>query len=352
MKRMVMGLAAGVVCACAVAAAARPVPKADGRWMATRAVRGTASPLEWEYTGSIVDKDGNAVSGPLTLVVGLYAAAEGGDALWLRKAPAVLDADGAFSVRLSDALQAPEGAPDAPLDTVLCAQACWIECRIDGHPGAMSPRAAVASVPYALFADGATGSRADFEVAGSLTVDGETRTKSLSARGAEVSGGLEVTGTMSVAGDVSAAGGLKAGSLSGLGPVPVGTIILWHGEKDDVPAGWAACDGSVVNGVTTPNLSGRFPVGAGNSYNPWDVGGAATVELSWDEMPSHSHGYQKNCHANTDEPAAAANDNRGVWSGWTTSQTTGAGGSGTGDKGAPHENLPPYKALWYIMRVE
>ena len=28
------------------------------------------------------------------------------------------------------------------------------------------------------------------------------------------------------------------------------------------------------------------------------------------------------------------------------------GAEGSGGYGAPHENLPPYKALWYIVRVE
>lgn len=340
---------AAVVLACAAAMGTRHVLKADGQWMETLAERGFASPLEWEHAGRILDEQGTPVTGAQTLVVRLYGAPEGGDALWARKVPALLDANGNYSVRLCDALEAPEGAPDAALDSVLCANACWIECQIDGHPAAMSPRAALAASPYALFADGATGSRGDFDVPGSLAVTGETQTKSLTARNAEVSGGLDATGTVSVGGNVSAAGGLKAGALSGVGPVPVGTIILWHGDADAVPSGWAVCDGQDGR----PNLSGRFPVGAGHNYQPGDTGGAATVSLSWDEMPSHAHGYELRDDSNRDEPSLSSDDNRGVWKGDKNVQTGGTGGtSDSGDHGAPHENLPPYKALWYIVRVE
>jgi len=41
-------------------------------------------------------------------------------------------------------------------------------------------------------------------------------------------------------------------------------ICLWAGAVIEIPAGWALCDGN--NG--TPDLRGRFVVGAGGSYNP------------------------------------------------------------------------------------
>ncbi|MBN1814723.1 MAG: hypothetical protein JXA14_22980 [Anaerolineae bacterium] len=61
----------------------------------------------------------------------------------------------------------------------------------------------------------------------------------------------------------------------------VGTIKMWGRSIDEIPYGWALCDGD--NG--TPDLTNRFIVGAGGSYSPGDTGGADTVDLS------HSHGY-------------------------------------------------------------
>ncbi len=49
---------------------------------------------------------------------------------------------------------------------------------------------------------------------------------------------------------------------------PVGTILIWWGDKKDIPAGWALCDGTCPepNYTTpTPNLSGRVIVGAGSN---------------------------------------------------------------------------------------
>lgn len=67
--------------------------------------------------------------------------------------------------------------------------------------------------------------------------------------------------------------------------VPVGGIILWSGLLTDIPDGWALCNG--LNG--TPDLRDRFVVGAGTSYNPGGTGGANTVALSINEIPSHAH---------------------------------------------------------------
>ena len=68
--------------------------------------------------------------------------------------------------------------------------------------------------------------------------------------------------------------------------VPPGAIIMWSGSINDIPVGWALCDGS--NG--TPDLRDRFIVGAGGSYNVGNTGGSDTVTLTTSQIPSHSHG--------------------------------------------------------------
>ena len=48
---------------------------------------------------------------------------------------------------------------------------------------------------------------------------------------------------------------------------PAGTIMAYVGAIADIPKGWAVCDGSTVNGIQTPNLSGRFLEGPTNAAN-------------------------------------------------------------------------------------
>lgn len=94
------------------------------------------------------------------------------------------------------------------------------------------------------------------------------------------------------------------------GPVPIGGIIMWSGTVANIPAGWALCDGQ--NG--TPDLRGRFVVGAGGAghpYQPGATGGSETVTLTGANIPQHAHGvgslavdpagsHQHNFSASTD----------------------------------------------------
>src|SRR4029077_4869038 len=53
---------------------------------------------------------------------------------------------------------------------------------------------------------------------------------------------------------------------------------------------WALCDGGTYGGVVTPNLCnpGRVPKGSMSGFRA--TGGAATVILAMDQIPSHKHG--------------------------------------------------------------
>lgn len=348
MKKMVVWFAAaGLVLGMAVTAGAGPRRVlADGRWTAQDIGPAPLVPPVWEHAGRILDDSGNPLTGAQTLEVRLYGAADGGDALWGRQAPVMLDENGAFSVRLTDALTVLDGTPEASLADVLAAGPVWIECTLSGHGGAMAPRAAVAANPYALYADEATAARGDFDVAGSLKVAGATQAQNLDARGATSSGAVGVANQLSAAGNVSLAGGLKAKELSGIGAVPVGTIILWYGDTSSIPAGWALCDGS-ADGL--PDMRGRFPVGAGDQYQPGDTGGEESVTLSSGHIPSHTHNYTVHNASNTHYMGGIDTDND-VWDG-DSSGTTGSVGGDSGGNTQPHENRPPFKAIHFIMRV-
>jgi len=164
------------------------------------------------------------------------------------------------------------------------------------------------------------------------------------------------SGTLSVAGNLAVA---SSGVISGFGTIPLGGIIMWSGSIASIPSGWALCNGQTVNGRTTPNLLNRFIVGAGANYGVGNTGGADSVTLTANQMPSHTHGYRDGFHiessthshwsaetwpqnrrgdGDTDE------DNRYMW--YVNRTSDAAGGN------QAHENRPPYYALAYIMRVQ
>ncbi len=148
--------------------------------------------------------------------------------------------------------------------------------------------------------------------------------------------------------------------------VPPGGIIMWSGAINDIPVGWALCDGS--NG--TPDLRNRFIVGAGGTYNVGSTGGANRVTLTISEMPSHDHGSGSlststdGSHSHTySRPAfsesVGAGSGPSSYQGVITEYTSSAGShshsvtgttSSRGD-GLSHENRPPYYALCFIMKL-
>lgn len=71
-----------------------------------------------------------------------------------------------------------------------------------------------------------------------------------------------------------------SGGVGSVFGIPVGLIGLWSGAVADIPQGWQLADGT--NG--TVDLRNSFIVGAGDTYNPGDTGGADTVDIS------HQHG--------------------------------------------------------------
>jgi len=79
--------------------------------------------------------------------------------------------------------------------------------------------------------------------------------------------------------------------------VPVGLVSMWFGALDSIPTGWALCDGTLANGVQTPDLRDRFIVGAGGSRAPGDTGGQESLDT--DPAGGHTHGLTVNATALT-----------------------------------------------------
>lgn len=127
--------------------------------------------------------------------------------------------------------------------------------------------------------------------------------------------------------------------------IPSGVIVMWSGSINNIPSGWALCDGT--NG--TPDLINRFIVGAGNNYNVGDTGGEDSHKLSIGEVPSHDH---LTFAENSDRGGYyISTGGEGAWKtmggGNQPSEIYRTGFTG-GDKS--HENRPPYFALAYIMK--
>jgi microcystin-dependent protein len=148
-----------------------------------------------------------------------------------------------------------------------------------------------------------------------------------------------------------------------------GIIVAWYDDINNIPNGWAYCDGSTYkdldgNNVITPDLRSRTILGASNPSNinglsqqnltpkfVNDISGVEKVTLSVDEAPAHSHftviGSTTQNWANGTKlnslPGAALLDFDGE--GCRSGPTNAVGG------GKPHNNIPPYMALAYIMKI-
>ena len=150
--------------------------------------------------------------------------------------------------------------------------------------------------------------------------------------------------------------------------VPKGSIIPWYGDKANIPDGFYLCDGK--NG--TPDLRNRFIVGAGDAYKLTDIGGENEVTLEAPQVGSHYHGVGSyNFGSNNGDFFGLASKIEfqlpagGGWIMWNGSNHGGYWSAPSGPvKGQqitslavateaqkPHENRPPYYALFYIMKV-
>jgi len=246
-----------------------------------------AIPHLMNYQGKATDKTGAPINGTYNLTFRIYNSETGGTPKWTETQPNISISNGIFQVQLGSV---------TPLN-LLFNEDYWISIEINTD-GEMSPRARLASVPYAYKAESSNDS------------------------------------------------------------IPAGVIMIW--ATNTPPSGWLLCDGSAVSrttyaslfsiigstygagdGSTTfnlPNMQGRVPVGKSTEveFNALgQKGGEKTHTLTIAEMPAHTH------------PTA-----------WGGGSSPGGGyGSGgyhdtlsTGGNGA-HNNLQPYITLDYIIKI-
>ena len=122
-----------------------------------------------------------------------------------------------------------------------------------------------------------------------------------------------------------------------------GMILRWKGAINNIPSGWVLCDGN--NG--TPDLRGRFVLGSNqNNYNIGNIGGEENHTITIEEMPSHSHKSAGQCYMSCRSgnwPRFMVESDREVEQGRPTTLSTGGS--------QPHNNMPPYYVLAYIMKI-
>ncbi len=192
--------------------------------------------------------------------------------------------------------------------------------------------------------------------------------------------------------------------------MPQNSIVMWFGNPNNVPDGWALCNGRWYNPsnnndngtsqtttrtVLTPNLGGRFIAGysgSGSYASVGNTGGATNVTLNASQIPAHNHtGSTSNGGAHTHDfedifhvaknsdhtvsptvgrtnfrpnlvgsgvPGAGDTDGDGLWTSYFDLETESDGNhshsfttnNNTGGGGA-HENRPPYYVLAFIMKL-
>ena len=142
-----------------------------------------------------------------------------------------------------------------------------------------------------------------------------------------------------VNGKIVESGSFILGGGASAGGVPVGTIVIWSGTADNIPAGWQLCDGT--NG--TPDLRDKFVLGAGAAHEVGETGGSEEVTLTVAQMPSHAHVVSGMIGAATKITPSTTGKSDAPH--YTSYNTANSGSS------QPHPNMPPYYALCYIMKL-
>jgi microcystin-dependent protein len=150
--------------------------------------------------------------------------------------------------------------------------------------------------------------------------------------------------------------------------LPRGLISMWYGSLATIPTGWALCNGS--NG--TPDLRNQFVIGASvdvSGQSQTGITGANTKTGGTKDaiVVSHTHDITDNGHNHT-----GALPNGSIWfqrytvegsNRWPSEGSPGAfadrltGTTKTGvtinsqGSSGTNQNLPPYYALAYIMKL-
>lgn len=145
-----------------------------------------------------------------------------------------------------------------------------------------------------------------------------------------------------------------------------GIICLWSGSVDNIPDGWALCNGE--NG--TEDLRDKFVVGAGNSYAVNATGGSASqavnlsgsagaTTLTVNQMPSHTHNGASSGSSSGVNYVTVVSSSRSRVNGYQAYDLSPFASPTGGSQSHSHSlsgsatvsTLPPYYAKCYIQKL-
>ncbi len=351
-------------------------------------------PTQMTYQGFLTDGNGSPFgsTAPVnkTVIFRIYDNLTGGTLKWSSQQVVTVD-KGYFSVLLGQGSAVGSEPFNADLTGVFTGAGAsdrYLELNADGTT--IAPRLRFLPAPSAMLAKSATELLDPSSGTAALTVNNGnvTATGTLTAANVTATGNLNASGNLSLTGNLNASGAVAAASVSGFGTVPPGGIIMWSGAVSSIPTGWALCDGRSANGRTTPDLRGRFIVGAGagavglTSRDVGAAGGNEQTTLTVGQLPGHNHRVRGSTGNNGNHSHAvyeAPRDDRNFTGGRTQalgvvgdagspgapdtagSATTSTAGdhshsfdvtSESTGNGEAFGNLPPFYALAFIMRVQ
>lgn len=146
-------------------------------------------------------------------------------------------------------------------------------------------------------------------------------------------------------------------------PTAAGTVIMWEGDEADIPT-FDGGEAGAVTGISGPmwervtEMNARFPVGPGTFpsgaiLNVGDTGGEEKHSLTLAEMPPHTHGPKDPFTSifGRRDPGGDRNTNEGQNGGFTDDILETVGGSGDPKVVEAHNNIPPFRAVWFLRKT-
>ncbi len=198
-------------------------------------------------------------------------------------------------------------------------------------------------------------------------INGSTTTNDLTVKNNTFMSGSTTINNLTVEGDVK----FTNRNTNIMEIFPRYMVIAW--ASSDIPKGWALCDGgfyklnadgtinsnSIVDSIKTPDLRGRFVLGSGvgakdmNNINLTNrdlntTGGEEAHTLTTPEMPPHKHTFGRNRTAKATTNGVIGD--AGFGSDGADAVTNKTGGINE-MFASPHNNMPPFYVLTYIMKL-
>ena len=107
-----------------------------------------------------------------------------------------------------------------------------------------------------------------------------------------------------------------------------GMIVMWDGHED-IPSGWAVCDGKEYDGFKTPDLRGKFIKASDSEVGDLDSSHLENadkneIKLKKDQLPQHSHPHKSHTHETYEHQHRSTNETL-----YTSDSTVSVSSSGT-----------------------